>query len=105
MSAALGLRAKYQDLFMKVHGVPFGLLSLFTKPCASGLLEIPAVNGSIDDEAKEIVYRKYADISVPIPSPRGPVSCVLRNAEAMSVGDVERSIAQFSSQALRGELS
>lgn len=105
MTAALELRAKHQKLFEKVHGVPLGLLSLFVKASASGLLEIPGVNGFIDDASQEIVYRKYCDISVPIPSPRGPVSCVLRNAEAMSIGDVERSIARLSLQARLGQLS
>jgi len=104
MSAALELRAKHQDLFKKVYGVPLGLLSLFTKACAAGLMEIPGVNGSIDDTSLEIIYRKYADISIPIPSPRGPVSCVLRNAESMSISDMEQNIAALSASALLGTL-
>merc|ERR1712085_231538 len=99
MSAALDVRSKYQELFQKKHGVPFGLLSLFLKASAAGLMEIPGVNGFIDDESKEIVYRKYADISVPIPSPRGPVSCVVRNADSSSVVSLESVLAALTTKA------
>lgn len=105
MTAALEVRSKYGEIFQKKHGVPLGLLSLFLKASASGLVEIPGVNGFIDDDSKEIIYRKYADISVPIPSPRGPVSCVVRNVESQSVVELERSIASLTLKARTDQLA
>eukprot|EP00927_Polykrikos_kofoidii_P079651 TRINITY_DN76448_c0_g1_i1.p1 TRINITY_DN76448_c0_g1~~TRINITY_DN76448_c0_g1_i1.p1 ORF type:complete len:618 (-),score=158.05 TRINITY_DN76448_c0_g1_i1:81-1727(-) len=99
MSAALELRSKYKDAFLKRNGVPLGLLSLYVKASALALQEEPGVNAFIDDEAKEIVYRDYVDLSVPIPSPRGNISCVLRDVQAMSVVDIERKLAGFMERA------
>lgn len=99
MSAAIELRTKYKDAFLKKTGVRFGLLSMFAKASALALLEEPGVNGLIDDATSEIVYRDYVDIAVPIPSPRGTISCVLRGVESMSVVEIERSIAALTERA------
>jgi len=99
MSAILQVRSKYKDLFPKTHGVPFGLLSCFVKASAGALMEIPGVNAVIDDGKKEVVYRDHVDISVPIPSPRGPVACVVHGAESMSIKDVELTLASFAEKA------
>ena len=74
---------KHEDAFQKTYGAPLGLLSLFVKACSGALAEVPGVNGIIDEQT--IRYRDYIDIGVPIPTPRGFVTCVLRNAETMSV--------------------
>jgi len=105
MSAALEARSKYKDLFSKKHGAPLGLLSVFVKASACALLEEPGVNGWIDDGTNETIYREYCDISIPIPSPRGPVSCVVRDAQAMSIRDVEYTIAGFVERAAKDELA
>lgn len=105
MSGILDVRSKYKDLFMKKNGAPLGLLSVFVKASALSLMEEPGVNAWIDDATKETVWRDYVDMAVPIPSPRGPVSCVLRNVESMSIRDVEHKIATLTEQAGRDELA
>jgi len=105
MSTALALQSKYQDLFQKKHGAPLGMLSLFAKASANALAEVPAVNAVIDDANNETVFRDYVDLGVPIPSPRGPVSCVLQNVELMSVKDIELKIQELSKRAAKDQLS
>jgi len=105
MSTALALLSKYRDLFQKKHGAPLGLLSLFAKASANALAEVPAINAVIDDATSETVFRDYVDLSVPIPSPRGPVSCVLQNVESMSVKDIELTIQDLVKKAAKDALS
>lgn len=105
LSAVIGVRSKYQEPFEKKHGVPFGLLSLFAKASACALQEVPGVNAVIDDDTKESVYRDNVDISVPIPSPRGPVSCVLKAVDAMSIRDIEYTIHGLIDKAGKDELA
>lgn len=105
MSAALGIRSKYQESFAKKHGVDLGLLSLFAKATASALEEVPGVNGVIDDEKKETVYRDNANISLPIPTPRGPISCVIPCVSTMSIVDIECAIQGLRAKALKDELA
>lgn len=105
MSTAIALQSKYRDLFQKKHGAPLGMLSLFAKASANALAEVPAINAVIDDATSEIVYRDYVDLSVPIPSPRGPVSCVLQNVESMSVRDIELKLQDLNSKAAKDQLS
>mmetsp|Transcript_10262 Transcript_10262/g.28797 ORF Transcript_10262/g.28797 Transcript_10262/m.28797 type:complete len:429 (-) Transcript_10262:16-1302(-) len=81
------------------------LMSVFVKAATAALQEIPAVNAYIDDEAKEVVYRDYCDISVAVASPNGLVVPVLRNTEAMSFADVERNIAMYGQKARDGTLA
>jgi len=105
MSATLELRSKYQDLFKKRHGAPLGYLSVFAKASASALLEEPSVNAFIDDATNEIVYRSQVDLSVPIPTLRGPVSCVLRNVESKTIFELEHEIAKLMEKARKDQLT
>jgi len=105
LTAALAMRTKYKDLFQKTHGMPLGLLSLFAKASCCALMETPSVNALIDDGSKETVFRDYADISVPIPSPRGMISCVIRDVQSLSVRDIEHKIAGLADKARRDELA
>jgi len=105
MTSAKALVAKHKDQFQKKHGVPLGLLSLFVKAASNTLQEIPEVNAVIDDQSKEIVFRDYVDLSVPIPSPRGPVSCVLANAESLSVAAAERELSGLVQRARQDQLT
>lgn len=103
MSAVQALEDKYKDLFQKTHESSFSYLSMIVKASAQALMEEPGVNAVIDD--KEAVYRDYVDIAVPIHSPRGVVSCVLRDVQSMSVLDIERGIADLTAKAAQDELT
>mmetsp|Transcript_167944 Transcript_167944/g.534117 ORF Transcript_167944/g.534117 Transcript_167944/m.534117 type:complete len:385 (+) Transcript_167944:922-2076(+) len=105
LTESIKLREKHKDLFQKTHGAQLGVLSFFIKACATGLMDIPGVNGVIDDATSEIVYRDFVDISVPIPSPRGPVTCTLRNCESMSIRDIERGLAGLMEKARKDQLA
>mmetsp|Transcript_5961 Transcript_5961/g.12652 ORF Transcript_5961/g.12652 Transcript_5961/m.12652 type:complete len:463 (-) Transcript_5961:287-1675(-) len=105
MGNFMEMRVRHKDEFEKKHGVKLGFMSVFVKACTSALQEVPAINAYIDDEAKEIVYRDYCDVSVAVASPNGLVVPVLRNTEYMSFADVERTIALFGKKAREGSLS
>ena len=105
MGNFMEMRVRHKDEFEKKHGVKLGFMSVFVKACTSALQEVPAINAYIDDEAKEIVYRDYCDVSVAVASPNGLVVPVLRNTEYMSFADVERTIALFGKKAREGTLS
>lgn len=105
MGNFMEMRVRHKDEFEKKHGVKLGFMSVFVKACTSALQEVPAVNAYIDDEANEIVYRDYCDISVAVASPNGLVVPVLRNTEHMSFADVERTIALFGKKARDGTLA
>ena len=98
-------RDSAEDAFQDKHGVKLGFMSVFVKAATAALQEIPAVNAYIDDEAKEVVYRDYCDISVAVASPTGLVVPVLRNTETMSFADVERNIAMYGQKARDGTLA
>jgi len=104
MTAALEMCSTFEEMFKQTHGVPLSYLSVFVKACSQTLLEIPGVNAAIDDENKEIVYHEYTDISVPIMTIRGPISCVLRNVESMSIREIEVTIANLKAKAMEGAL-
>lgn len=105
MGNFMEMRSRHKDEFAKKHGAKLGFMSVFVKACTSALQEVPAVNAYIDDEAKEIVYRDYCDVSIAVASPAGLVVPVLRNTEHMSFADVERSIALYADKARNGELA
>ena len=105
MGALMELRTAHKDEFEKVHGVKLGFMSAFVAASTKALIEIPAVNAYIDDDAKEIVYRDYCDVSVAVASPNGLVVPVLRNTEAMSFADVEKTIGAFGAKARAGALA
>jgi 2-oxoglutarate dehydrogenase E2 component (dihydrolipoamide succinyltransferase) len=103
MTEVMAARAKYKDLFEKKHGVRLGFMGFFTKAVCMALKDIPAVNGTIEGE--EIVYRNYADISVAVSAPNGLVVPVIRDAQAKSVAEIERTIGDFGARAKAGTLT
>lgn len=103
MTAVMEARSKYKDLFEKKHGVRLGFMGFFTKAVCMALKDIPAVNASI--EGDDIVYRNYADISVAVSAPNGLVVPVIRDAQDMSVADIERTIGDFGKRAKDGTLT
>ena len=104
MTEVMALRSKYKDLFEKSHnGVRLGFMSFFVKAATEALKRFPAVNASID--GNDIVYHGYADIGVAVSSDRGLVVPVLRNAEHMSLAEIEGGIATFGKKARDGKLS
>jgi 2-oxoglutarate dehydrogenase E2 component (dihydrolipoamide succinyltransferase) len=97
MSAIYALRAKYKDKFKEVHGTNLGFMSFFTKAVTEALNLFPAVNAMIDGE--EIIYHKYADIGVAVSAPKGLMVPVVRNAEQMSLAEIETSIKNLAIKA------
>ncbi|MFZ3185481.1 MAG: 2-oxoglutarate dehydrogenase complex dihydrolipoyllysine-residue succinyltransferase [Pseudomonas sp.] len=104
MTEVMALRSKYKDLFEKSHnGVRLGFMSFFVKAATEALKRFPAVNASID--GTDIVYHGYADVGVAVSSDRGLVVPVLRNAELMSLAEIEGGIATFGKKAKEGKLT
>jgi len=104
MQPVMALRSKYKDLFEKKHnGVRLGFMSFFVKAAVEALKRQPGVNASID--GNDIVYHGYQDIGVAVSSERGLVVPVLRNAEQMSLAEIEGGIANFGKKARDGKLS
>jgi 2-oxoglutarate dehydrogenase E2 component (dihydrolipoamide succinyltransferase) len=97
MSAVIGLRQQYRERFQDKHGVKLGFMSFFTKAAVEALREFPAINAEI--RGSEIVYRRYCDIGVAIGSSKGLVVPVLRNAEHLSLAEIERRIADLAARA------
>ncbi|TPG15324.1 2-oxoglutarate dehydrogenase complex dihydrolipoyllysine-residue succinyltransferase [Sphingomonas oligophenolica] len=102
MNAVIAARTKYKELFEKKHGVRLGFMGFFVKAACMALKDIPNVNASIDGD--DIVYHDYADISVAVSSPGGLVVPVIRDADQMSVAEVEKTIGDFGRRAKSGEL-
>ncbi len=103
LKAVMDLRANYKDAFEKKHGVKLGFMSFFTKAVVESLKRFPAVNASIDGQ--DIVYHGYYDVGIAVSTERGLVVPVLRNAENMSLADMEKSIADYAGRARDGKLS
>jgi 2-oxoglutarate dehydrogenase E2 component (dihydrolipoamide succinyltransferase) len=103
MSAVLALRERYRDSFEKKHGVRLGFMSFFVKACIVALKELPAANGEIDGD--DIVYKNYYDIGVAVGTAQGLVVPVLRDADARSFADVEKTIADLGKRARDGKLT
>jgi len=102
MSAVIEARTRYKDLFEKKHGVRLGFMGFFVKAACMALKDVPSVNASIDGD--EIVYHDYADISVAVSSPGGLVVPVIRDADQMSVAQVEKTIGDYGKRAKDGSL-
>jgi 2-oxoglutarate dehydrogenase E2 component (dihydrolipoamide succinyltransferase) len=102
MTEVIAARAKYKDLFEKKHGVRLGFMGFFVKAACQALSDIPSVNASI--EGDDIVYHDYADISVAVSAPNGLVVPVIRDAQAMSVATIEKTIGDFGKRAKDGTL-
>jgi 2-oxoglutarate dehydrogenase E2 component (dihydrolipoamide succinyltransferase) len=103
MSAVMEARNRYKDLFEKKHGIRLGFMSFFVKAVALAIRDVPAVNGSI--EGDEIVYRDYLDVSIAVSAPKGLVVPVIRNAQAMSFAEIEKTIAEYGKKAKEGTLT
>ncbi len=102
MSGVMELRRNYRDAFEQKHGVKLGLMGFFVKAAVAALKEIPAVNAEID--GTDIVYKNYYHIGVAVGTERGLVVPVLREADRMSLADIERTIADFGARAREGRL-
>jgi 2-oxoglutarate dehydrogenase E2 component (dihydrolipoamide succinyltransferase) len=103
MTAVIEARAKYKDLFEKKHGVRLGFMGFFVKAACQALRDIPNVNAQIDGD--EIVYHDYADISVAVSAPNGLVVPVIRDAQDMSVAQIEKTIGGFGAKAKAGTMT
>ncbi|AIL32244.1 2-oxoglutarate dehydrogenase complex dihydrolipoyllysine-residue succinyltransferase [Basilea psittacipulmonis] len=103
MQAVMDLRAKYKDKFEKEHGVKLGFMSFFVKAAVQALKKYPVLNASID--GKDIIYHGYFDIGIAVGSPRGLVVPILRNADQLSMAEIELKIAEFGAKARDGKLS
>ncbi|TXC78912.1 2-oxoglutarate dehydrogenase complex dihydrolipoyllysine-residue succinyltransferase [Luteibaculum oceani] len=103
MSPVMELRKKYKDQFREHHDVNLGFMSFFTKAVTEALNHFPAVNAQID--GKEILFHDYADIGIAVSSPKGLMVPILRNAEQMSLADIEKEIKRLAIKARDGKLS
>ncbi|QIE24190.1 Dihydrolipoyllysine-residue succinyltransferase component of 2-oxoglutarate dehydrogenase complex [Caballeronia sp. SBC1] len=103
MAPVMDLRNKYKDKFEKEHGVKLGFMSFFVKAAVHALKKYPLVNASID--GNDIVYHGYFDIGIAVGSPRGLVVPIVRNADQLSLADIEKKIAEYGVKARDGKLS
>jgi 2-oxoglutarate dehydrogenase E2 component (dihydrolipoamide succinyltransferase) len=103
MKPIMDLRGKYKEAFKEKHQVGLGFMSFFTKAVCEALKEFPAVNAMINGE--EIVYHDYVDISIAVSAPKGLVVPVIRNAESMSLADIEKSVLTLAGKARDNKLS
>ncbi len=103
LKAVMDLRAQYKDTFEKKHGVKLGFMSFFTKAVVEALKRFPAVNASIDGQ--DIIYHGYYDIGIAVSTERGLVVPVVRDADQLSMADIEQQISESASRARLGKLS
>ncbi|UTH74987.1 2-oxoglutarate dehydrogenase complex dihydrolipoyllysine-residue succinyltransferase [Chromobacterium sp. IIBBL 290-4] len=103
MKPVMDLRAKYKDRFEKEHGIKLGFMGFFVKAAVAALKKYPIVNASVD--GNDIVYHGYFDIGVAVGSPRGLVVPVIRNADQLSLAEIEKQIADFGKRAQEGKLT
>src|SRR3990167_2002365 len=103
MKPVMDLQKTYKDQFEKTHGVRLGLMSFFTKAAIEALKRFPAVNASID--GGDIIYHNYYDIGIAIGSSRGLVVPILRNAERMSMAEIEKAVRNYAAKAEEGKLA
>ena len=102
MTAVMEARRTYRDLFERKHGVRLGFMSFFVHAAVQALKDVPAVNGEIAGD--EIVYKHYYHVGVAVSAPQGLVVPVLRDADRMTLADVEKAIAAFAAKARDGNL-
>lgn len=103
MKAVMDLRKQYRDEFEKEHGVKLGFTSFFVKAAVAALKKYPVLNASVD--GKDIIYHGYFDIGIAVGSPRGLVVPVLRNADQLTMAEIEIQIADFGRRAQDGKLT
>lgn len=103
MSAIMEIRNKFKDVFKEAHQVNLGFMSFFTKACTYALQEWPAVNSYIDGE--EITQHHYCDISIAVSAPKGLVVPVIRNAESLTMAEIEQKVLELATKARDNKLS
>ncbi|AXF85945.1 Dihydrolipoyllysine-residue succinyltransferase component of 2-oxoglutarate dehydrogenase complex [Ephemeroptericola cinctiostellae] len=103
MAPVMEMRNKYKDKFEKEHGVKLGFMSFFVKAAVAALKKYPVLNASVD--GNDIVYHGYFDIGIAVGSPRGLVVPIIRNADQLSLADIEKQIAEFGAKAKDGKLT
>ena len=102
MSEVMALRARYKDAFEKKHGAKLGFMGFFVKACVQALKEIPAVNAEID--GADLVYKNYYHIGIAVGTDKGLIVPVVRDADRLSIADVEKTIADLGKRARDGQL-
>lgn len=102
MTEVMALRSRYKDVFEKKHGVKLGFMSFFAKACVQALKEIPAVNGEID--GTDLVYKNYYHVGIAVGTEKGLVVPVVRDADTLSLAQIEKTIADFGKRARDGQL-
>jgi len=102
MSHVMALRGEYKETFERKHHVRLGFMSFFVKACIAALKELPSVNGEI--EGNDIIYKNYYDIGVAVATDRGLIVPVLRDADRMSLAQIESAISDFGARARDGKL-
>ena len=103
MSEIIAMRSHYKESFEKKHGVKLGFMGFFVKACVAALKDIPAVNAEVDDQ--DLVYKNYYHIGVAVGTERGLVVPVVRDADQLSIAEIEKAIADFGKRARDGKLS
>jgi 2-oxoglutarate dehydrogenase E2 component (dihydrolipoamide succinyltransferase) len=103
MQPIMELRSKYKDKFKEKHGVGLGFMSFFTKAVTEALKDWPAVNARIEGE--EIIYSNYADVSIAVSAPKGLVVPVIRNADSLSLAEIEKAIVVLAGKARENKLT
>ena len=103
MGPVMALRKQYGEKFEKTHGVRLGFMGFFVKAAVAALQKFPILNASVD--GNDIVYHGYIDVGIAVGSPRGLVVPILRNADQMSIADIEKKIGEFGQKAKDGKLS
>lgn len=103
MTNIMAIRKQYKDKFKEAHGVNLGFMSFFTKACTIALMEWPAVNAYIDGE--NIIYHEYADISIAVSAPKGLVVPIIRNAESLSMAEIEAKVMELAGKARDNKLT
>ncbi|MFN9393071.1 MAG: 2-oxoglutarate dehydrogenase complex dihydrolipoyllysine-residue succinyltransferase [Flavobacteriales bacterium] len=103
MKPVMDIRAKYKDVFKEKHGVGLGFMSLFTKAVCEALYHFPAVNAQI--QGGELIFHDYCDVGVAVSTPKGLMVPVIRNAESMSLADIEKEIGSLAKKARDGKIT
>jgi 2-oxoglutarate dehydrogenase E2 component (dihydrolipoamide succinyltransferase) len=103
MGAIMDIRKKFKDKFKEQHQVNLGFMSFFTKACCYALQEFPAVNAYIDGES--IIYHDYCDVSIAVSAPKGLVVPVIRNAESLSMAEIEQAVVDLATKAKNNKLT
>jgi len=103
MQPIMEIRGRYKDRFEKEHGVKLGFMSFFVKAVVAALKKYPVLNASID--GNDIVYHGYYDIGIAVSSPRGLVVPIVRDADQLSIADIEKGIAELAMRARDGKLT